>query len=554
MDIHAGKTQVNNSQSVANAHSQKQGDSEATDLFVDNRPEAIAQRKLQEAINNSPRVQQLKPYQAMVNNSPQVKQLKDYQAMASDFTSQTAQRKESSAEETVQGRFEPIQKKENNTGLPDNLKSGIENLSGHSMDAVKVHYNSDKPAGLNAHAYAQGTDIHLGAGQEKHLPHEAWHVVQQAQGRVKPTMQMKDTAINDDAALESEADQMGQQAITQRRENTNAVAWSRPSQVTQLAGAYEGRMAKHDTYGDSYTMDGKKKSEFTYHHVIPENKILLVLDKIAEVVDKDDQVKNLKEGIANHAKAQFDEAMVKDTAFYLTNEIKNYNTAPPITVEADEARKIITAEHTDRGALITAFQDMLGAKLGKLEATTDEAVLTERKDLAAKFKEKAFEELIAKNAISGIDDKFEEGAIWMPGNIHRGPKGSYRLDPKNNKQFKEWQDDGGDSFEKAAANLVSVDHFAKLWALNAEMDKMIGMDVPEKSEEEKVKAFRDQAAAVLTLMDQIRKLGMTQFDESQWESNKVKGGKGIKSEFMRLKEHVPKEGEEKRLEEAKKLR
>ncbi|MEJ0103907.1 MAG: DUF4157 domain-containing protein [Bacteroidota bacterium] len=76
-----------------------------------------------------------------------------------------------------------IQKKENNTGLPDNLKSGIENLSGISLDNVKVHYNSSKPAQLNAHAYAQGSEIEVGPGKEKHLPHEAWHIVQQATGR-----------------------------------------------------------------------------------------------------------------------------------------------------------------------------------------------------------------------------------------------------------------------------------------------------------------------------------------------------------------------------------
>jgi len=52
------------------------------------------------------------------------------------------------------------------------------------MDDVKVHSNSDKPAQINAHAYAQGTDIHPASGQEKHFPHEAWHVVQQKQGRV----------------------------------------------------------------------------------------------------------------------------------------------------------------------------------------------------------------------------------------------------------------------------------------------------------------------------------------------------------------------------------
>ena len=105
-------------------------------------------------------------------------------------------------------------RKENKTGLPGHLKMGIENLSGYSMDDVKVHYNSSKPAQLQAHAYAQGTDIHLGPGQEKHLPHEAWHVVQQKQGRVQPTIQYQGKiAVNDDAGLEKEADVMGHNAL-----------------------------------------------------------------------------------------------------------------------------------------------------------------------------------------------------------------------------------------------------------------------------------------------------------------------------------------------------
>ncbi|WP_372635404.1 DUF4157 domain-containing protein [Cohnella sp.] len=74
------------------------------------------------------------------------------------------------------------------SGLPDNLRSGIESLSGYSMDDVKVRYNSDKPAQLNAHAYAQGSDIHVASGQDQHVPHEAWHVTQQAQGRVQPSL------------------------------------------------------------------------------------------------------------------------------------------------------------------------------------------------------------------------------------------------------------------------------------------------------------------------------------------------------------------------------
>lgn len=114
-----------------------------------------------------------------------------------------------------------LQRKKNNTGLPNSLKSGIEDLSGHSLDDVKVHYNSSKPAQLNAHAYAQGTNIHVASGQEKHLPHEAWHVVQQKQGRVKPTTQMKGKVnINDDRGLEDEADVMGAKALQRYKKPT----------------------------------------------------------------------------------------------------------------------------------------------------------------------------------------------------------------------------------------------------------------------------------------------------------------------------------------------
>lgn len=106
-----------------------------------------------------------------------------------------------------------LQREENKTGLPDGLKSGMEAISGLSLGDVKVHRNSDKPAQLQAHAYAQGTDIHLGPGQEKHLPHELGHVVQQKEGRVKPTVQLKDKVnINDDSGLEKEADILGANA------------------------------------------------------------------------------------------------------------------------------------------------------------------------------------------------------------------------------------------------------------------------------------------------------------------------------------------------------
>ena len=98
--------------------------------------------------------------------------------------------------------------KTNNTGLPDNLKAGIENLSGMCMDDVKVHYNSEKPVSLNALAYTQGKDIHVRSGQEKHLPHEAWHVVQQNTLKTSSIVQKKlATTLN------------------KFRDETNTIAW-----------------------------------------------------------------------------------------------------------------------------------------------------------------------------------------------------------------------------------------------------------------------------------------------------------------------------------------
>ncbi|WEJ98730.1 MAG: DUF4157 domain-containing protein [Candidatus Sphingomonas phytovorans] len=126
-----------------------------------------------------------------------------------------------------------LQRKPNRTGLPDRLKSGVEALSGVSMDQVQVHYNSAEPAQLNAHAYAQGTDIHLAPGQAHNLPHEAWHVAQQAQGRVQATTQLASgVPINDDTGLEREADVMGAQALATAPQETE----EEPAQLSAIDG------------------------------------------------------------------------------------------------------------------------------------------------------------------------------------------------------------------------------------------------------------------------------------------------------------------------------
>lgn len=149
---------------------------------------------------------QLRATAALIDASPRMAAQRQIGAMID-----TSPRMHAYRAQTAQLQSAPVA---NATGLPDNLKGGIEALSGMSMDHVKVHYNAAQPAQLNALAYAQGRDIYVAPGQEKHLPHEAWHVVQQAQGRVRPTRQMKaGVAVNDDAGLEAEADLMGAKAL-----------------------------------------------------------------------------------------------------------------------------------------------------------------------------------------------------------------------------------------------------------------------------------------------------------------------------------------------------
>lgn len=158
----------------------------------------------------------------------------------------------------------------NNTGLPDSLKSGVEGLSGVSLDDVNVHYNSTKPAQLQALAYAQGTDIHVGVGQEKHLPHEAWHVVQQKHGRVKPTMQMKgEVPVNDDEGLEKETDVMGAKALQMKRNNTSISVVDKTvsgnvaqmafnnKKLQELMGMYKFKKAKKAGVLDDYRNKSK---------------------------------------------------------------------------------------------------------------------------------------------------------------------------------------------------------------------------------------------------------------------------------------------------------
>ncbi len=180
---------------------------------------------------------------AMLNNSPRQLQLK---AQAERLTGGRAARP---APAPIQPRAP--------APLPASLRAGAETLSGLSMAGVRVHYDSPEPAGLGALAFARGSDVHLGPGQERHLPHETWHVVQQAQGRVRPTLQAKSgVAINDDNALEREADMMGARALAAPIEPRSRLAEPRLPGQRLLQGKFAVQVVIERFVSDDQPVSG----------------------------------------------------------------------------------------------------------------------------------------------------------------------------------------------------------------------------------------------------------------------------------------------------------
>jgi hypothetical protein len=114
--------------------SHKPGDGETLFQYVDNRPTAITQRMLQEMASNSLQVSKLRAFQDIADNSAQAKHVVQVQDMADAHSARKQQ---------------PTQKKENDTDLADNLKTGMGKPSGMPVDNGRVRDNSSNPARLN---------------------------------------------------------------------------------------------------------------------------------------------------------------------------------------------------------------------------------------------------------------------------------------------------------------------------------------------------------------------------------------------------------------------
>lgn len=153
-------------------------------------------------------------------------------------------------------------------GLPPAIQAKMEGSFGQDFSGVNIHQNSSQATQAGALAYTQGSDVHFAPGQFKPetqggqelIGHELTHVVQQQQGTVKPTTQMKGMAINDDKSLEKEADVMGAKAAA--GEFAGSVSATSSASGVQMKADPIQRVAREEEDLDRVKLESKKDNSF----------------------------------------------------------------------------------------------------------------------------------------------------------------------------------------------------------------------------------------------------------------------------------------------------
>ena len=158
-------------------------------------------------------------------------QEEDDELLQGKFTTQMQGEDE---EELLQGKFvsqlhadtEPISAPgrepahDDKTGLPDDVRQGMEEAIGGNFSSVQFVTESKKAEEVGALAFTQGKNVEFAPGQFKPdttaglelIGHELTHVDQQDKGTVEPTMEIGEMLVNDDKSKETEADDKGKAA------------------------------------------------------------------------------------------------------------------------------------------------------------------------------------------------------------------------------------------------------------------------------------------------------------------------------------------------------
>ncbi|MCG8548861.1 MAG: hypothetical protein MI799_00505 [Desulfobacterales bacterium] len=396
-----------------------------------------------------------------------------------------------------------------------------------------------------------------------------------------------------------------------------SVPMQRKDLSIQFASEYDGILPAHDTYQDSYkfgpTEEGRSK-KFTYHHIIPENKLKLVATELKGIksyfsdLDETEDNKKLRgkgteldnkvNGLVSGAKSVWLNTRITNVTFQINSRYSIYS----IAVTESEVGDILRNNNETLDVLFPLFRDLIKAKAqraydkakGAIKGCVKNAlkedrfygfvntsnkdgieeVLTSRLDgnffnfntvmtnimdalkelrksqkygflnkrevmdsftsaitpydwdyyyapalhQDATTSDDHLKKIIQQNGLPHAEQNHLKHAVqWNPGNIHRGPSSTYRLNPDSD-DFDDLSDDGGEKFEKAAVNLLKTGHFKKLETLSGDIDTFLLTKVANTAPDNtKV----ELACKIVDQMKEIQALGATQFREEQWEKKGV---------------------------------
>ena len=473
--------------------------------------------------------------------------------------------------------------------MADNIRQPMEQAFGADFSRVKVHTDGQSDQlnrSIQARAFTTGQDMFFRSGEynpgsrggQELIAHELTHVVQQ----------------------------------NGRATRSHPIQKQSTLKIVQRAGDYSGLLPDHDVEkNDAYDFgqQNKRKKEFTYHHIIPENTLTKVYDKIKILLDKtkdiegeqEDRLHTQTKELKSGGRKLWLDTRAKNTAYTINTNFSDYFSDYGVSVTPEQLRPLIEA-NTSLDTLFSVIRDLIKHqfesvfvrmkteflkaikkelneraferdwqqknagntimtilepfnisgksifKANELEhivhttpyqnlngpGTNKSTLVSLIGDYAKSktfndFYSQSFPELVVekkgdKNYLytnvseKGLprdnQDELRDAMEWNPGNIHRGPKSSYRLDPNSVSQFKALLDDGGDRFEYAAVNLVDTKHFVKLELLSRNIPYLLKADTDNLSQQ-----TLTLAGGIIGQMLDIQAHGVTKFQESSWEKH-----------------------------------
>ncbi|HLL32144.1 MAG TPA: DUF4157 domain-containing protein [Allosphingosinicella sp.] len=388
----------------------------------------------------------------------------------------------------------------NPDGLPEPLKSNMERMSGLALDDVRIHRNSSRPAQLGALAFTQGSDIHLAPGEEGHLAHEAWHAVQQKQGRVKPTLRIGGVAASDDLRLEREADAMAHRCP--------ATLLAESPSVVQAPVAARGVVQRrtYNPYGDATESGGGS----TAHHIVSDELLTAAIGYLEEPDQAQDQVKAKAEadaeakGVRQQFLPVFDSLTMRQLAETAAITIGYSEQANG--QEKNVNAKVVRADNAD-AAYTKPFGSLSNEEQGRIRlAGLTFAEFRQGYDDLRQGRESTVPAKVAEDLLHTF---FE----WQAGNLMLGPSSEKRLEPGAKNEF---DADARFILDKAShvASLSAI--YDKLLALKLDWEKAAAL-----SDEKRIAARKLVKAGVKEVLGKMAKLNagislVKAHDESLW--------------------------------------